>query len=384
MSVRKKRDDIEATSEEFRTTQREFAGYADDFAADVETKRDVSEYHAAFETFETEIAEARDVFVQYNDTFDAAVAAVLQDVSQRQDDIAALRAAFERYQDTFDADVSELQDVNHLLMAIEEFQTAITETGAEFDAYAEAFDADVAQIQDIDDLLTAIDSVEDAFDDVEEAFDAYSTAFAVDVDAIHADVAAEKEAFEAVTDAFESYQSEFHTVEVQALIDAVGAFESDIEDFSTEFEVTAEEFATYVETFYGMSDTESDAEIKSESEQTEQVEVNTVGDEGNVSRAEAEFETTSASAESITEDDISTSEDTTENIDIDAESESDTTTDTTELTIDTPDGMVTCRVCGEHYHAITEPHLQTHGMSIQDYRAEYGEDVPLRPDDEIQ
>jgi len=46
------------------------------------------------------------------------------------------------------------------------------------------------------------------------------------------------------------------------------------------------------------------------------------------------------------------------------------------------DGLVQCLVCGEYYQAITEPHLQTHDMTIQDYRDEYGEDVPLRPDDD--
>ncbi|ESS11772.1 MAG: hypothetical protein A07HR60_01831 [uncultured archaeon A07HR60] len=43
--------------------------------------------------------------------------------------------------------------------------------------------------------------------------------------------------------------------------------------------------------------------------------------------------------------------------------------------------MVQCNVCDEYYQAITQPHLQTHDMTIQDYREEYGEDVPLRPDD---
>jgi predicted transcriptional regulator len=47
-----------------------------------------------------------------------------------------------------------------------------------------------------------------------------------------------------------------------------------------------------------------------------------------------------------------------------------------------PEDMIQCKVCGEYYHAITEPHLQTHDMTIQEYRGEYGEDVSLRPEDE--
>ncbi|ERG89002.1 MAG: ROS/MUCR transcriptional regulator protein, partial [halophilic archaeon J07HX5] len=43
------------------------------------------------------------------------------------------------------------------------------------------------------------------------------------------------------------------------------------------------------------------------------------------------------------------------------------------------DETVTCRVCDQEYKAITEPHLQTHGMSTVEYRNEFGEDVPLRP-----
>lgn len=46
-----------------------------------------------------------------------------------------------------------------------------------------------------------------------------------------------------------------------------------------------------------------------------------------------------------------------------------------------PDGEVTCRVCGDSFAAITHPHLQTHDMTISEYRAEYGDDVLLRPDE---
>lgn len=41
------------------------------------------------------------------------------------------------------------------------------------------------------------------------------------------------------------------------------------------------------------------------------------------------------------------------------------------------DGTVVCRVCGESYGAITHSHLQTHEMTIEEYRAEFGDDVPL-------
>lgn len=44
------------------------------------------------------------------------------------------------------------------------------------------------------------------------------------------------------------------------------------------------------------------------------------------------------------------------------------------------DGKVRCRLCNETFAAITHSHLQTHEMSVTEYRTEFGEDVPLRPD----
>jgi len=46
-----------------------------------------------------------------------------------------------------------------------------------------------------------------------------------------------------------------------------------------------------------------------------------------------------------------------------------------------PVDEVRCRVCDESFGAITYSHLQTHDMTIEEYTEEYGEDVPLRPDD---
>ena len=44
--------------------------------------------------------------------------------------------------------------------------------------------------------------------------------------------------------------------------------------------------------------------------------------------------------------------------------------------------MIECAVCGEYYQAITESHLQTHGMSMDEYKSEYGPDVTLYPGEE--
>lgn len=39
---------------------------------------------------------------------------------------------------------------------------------------------------------------------------------------------------------------------------------------------------------------------------------------------------------------------------------------------------VRCQVCGERYGAITDSHLQTHDLTIEEYKDTYGEDAPLR------
>jgi predicted transcriptional regulator len=86
----------------------------------------------------------------------------------------------------------------------------------------------------------------------------------------------------------------------------------------------------------------------------------------------AELETiteeTTTAAEEITHIEISETDNTAEN------GESTTKTDV-------PADKVECLVCGEYFDAITHPHLQTHDMTIEKYREEFGEDVALRPDE---
>jgi DNA repair exonuclease SbcCD ATPase subunit len=44
---------------------------------------------------------------------------------------------------------------------------------------------------------------------------------------------------------------------------------------------------------------------------------------------------------------------------------------------DPRDETVRCRVCGTSYGAITHSHLQTHDMTVEEYRAAFGDDVPM-------
>lgn len=63
---------------------------------------------------------------------------------------------------------------------------------------------------------------------------------------------------------------------------------------------------------------------------------------------------------------------------VEAEPESDDATADDEIHED----VVECRVCGEYYQAITESHLQTHDMSMQEYRDEHGPDANIYPGEE--
>lgn len=55
--------------------------------------------------------------------------------------------------------------------------------------------------------------------------------------------------------------------------------------------------------------------------------------------------------------------------------------DPSDASDEAPAGKVECRVCGGYYKAITHPHLQTHDMTVEEYRERFGQDAPLRPED---
>jgi hypothetical protein len=44
---------------------------------------------------------------------------------------------------------------------------------------------------------------------------------------------------------------------------------------------------------------------------------------------------------------------------------------------DAPEGKVRCRECGETFEAITPSHLATHDTTVEAYREQFGEDVPM-------
>jgi hypothetical protein len=144
--------------------------------------------------------------------------------------------------------------------------------------------------------------------------------------------------------------------------------EEEINDFRAKFETTKEAFTAFARDFSGQeaalpeaSSREEDeaSEVKAEVEEppTEET-VEPEIEEEEPEMAEGEAEATKPEAE------------TTEAGEEESGSEE-----------GVPEDMVQCLVCGEYYQAITEPHLQTHDMTIQEYRQEYDEDETLRPDD---
>ncbi|AFK19401.1 gas vesicle protein GvpC [Haloferax mediterranei ATCC 33500] len=379
MSVKDKREKMTATREEFAEVQQAFAAYADEFAADVDDKRDVSELVDGIDTLRTEMNSTNDAFRAYSEEFAA-------DVEHFHTSVADRRDAFDAYADIFATDVAEMQDVSDLLAAIDDLRAEMDETHEAFDAYADAFVTDVATLRDVSDLLTAISELQSEFVSVQGEFNGYASEFGADIDQFHAVVAEKRDGHKDVADAFLQYREEFHGVEVQSLLDNIAAFQREMGDYRKAFETTEEAFASFARDFYGqgaapmatplnnaaetaVTGTETEVDIPPIEDS---VEPDGEDEDSKADDVEAEAEVETVEMEFGAEMDTEADED--------VQSES-VREDDQFLDDETPEDMVQCLVCGEYYQAITEPHLQTHDMTIKKYREEYGEDVPLRPDD---
>ena len=422
MSVREKREQIRAARAQFDDKERAFEAYAESFAADVADKRDVSEFTAARDALVEAMEATDDTFAVYSDVFDDEVERFQADVAAEASVFEEAAAHFDAYAAAFESDVRDKQDVTHLLEAIDALSDEMAAVEATFASYSEDFDEDVAEIQDISALQNAIAALQESFVDVTGSFEAYSTAFDADVEAIHESVADHRAAVTQTTEAFEAYERTFHEEGVQSVLDAASAFRETIEAFHTEFDATEAEFAAYTADFYGVDDTEAGETNEPVDEAAGETEAETrdaVTTERAVSVDISVDEPVEESVDEPLEESVdepleeSVNEPLEESVDepveespaaddgldddsemVDTTIESETDTEPTEdPTVEADDGdddevnpvadgLVQCLVCGEYYQAITEPHLQTHDMTIQDYRDEYGEDVPLRPDDD--
>jgi chromosome segregation ATPase len=380
MSVRDKIDEMTEKKRTFSETTREFEAYAVAFSDDVETKQDISHLVEGIEALQEEMRGTNESFNGYNETFLTDIARFNADVDEQREAMYEVVTLFNEYTDVFAADVIKKQDVSDLLDAVEAFRNEIAATESAFDDYESEFASDVAAIQDVSGLLAAINMLQSEFAAAEDEFIKYAATFERNVDSFHESVAEQREAFAAASDAFAEYREEFNEVEVQALLDAVVAFRAEIDNVSEEFKTTEDTFATFVREFYGQTDTgdqlshkEDDLESKREDGSKAAPEEPDAEPEESGPPAESPAIEPSPEAEDVDDEPLKTADDEPE----DAET---SVNDDTTIDVETPGDMVECLVCGEYYQAITEPHLQTHDMTIQEYRDEYGDDVQLRPD----
>lgn len=393
MSVRDKIEEMTEAKKEFSETEREFEAYAAEFDDDIEAKRDVSYLVEGTEALREEMKGANESFDAYSEAFGIEIDRLNAEADERRDAIYDVVKLFDDYADVFATDVAKKQDVSDLLNAVEAFQAELAATEDAFDAHGSEFAIAVAAIQDVSDLLAAIQTLRPEFAAVENEFDEYAETFEGDVGSFHESVAEQRKAFETASDAFAEYRDEFREVEVQALLDAVVAFRAEIDNVRAEFETTEDAFAAFGREFYRQSDTgeqlpPEEAEVDPEREDKAEANLEEPDAETEKNKSPAEAPESESSPESVTIEVGSESPETAEADDEQPEAADDEpeATETAEANGDTTveaetaDDMVECLICGEYYQAITEPHLQTHDMTIQEYRDEYGEDVQLRPD----
>jgi len=134
MSVREKREEVRAARAQFDDKQRAFEAYAEAFAADVEDKRDVSEFVAARDSLVEAMNATDDGFAAYSDAFDDEIAAVHADVDAQAASFEEAATQFEAYADAFEADVQEKQDITQLLDAIAALRDEMAATQATFES----------------------------------------------------------------------------------------------------------------------------------------------------------------------------------------------------------------------------------------------------------
>lgn len=378
MSVQDKLQQFQARRDEIRMKRREFADYTNEFTDGVAKKQDTTDLEKAVaqlcHVFET----TSGVFNEYNDQF-------VNDV-QRKQDVSELTAAAEALRGDFEA------------------------TDGQFDAYAHIFEQDVGAISDISELLDAIESLRASFADVENAFERYNATFDQTVVDFQGIVEDQRHAFDTYTESiqddiqairtpaellagieqmaasFTDSRDAFHAYATSDFVEQVSGFQAGTAAMRASYRDTDENFAAYTDRFYGISPEQSSptesATGPSQSSTVSQDPHSTTEPDTNQSVAVDEQQTAEPEEEPNGDDEDSSTElgNSTSNNE-NTEPSADISGSVIDP-IDAPDeheDMIPCRICGEHYKAITEPHLQTHDYTITEYRDEFGEGVPLRP-----
>lgn len=358
--------------------QREFADYTNEFTDGVANKQDTADLEEAVAQLCRVFGTTSGVFTEYTDQF-------VDDV-QRKQDVSELTAAAEALRGDFEA------------------------TDGQFNAYAHIFEQDVEAISDISELRDAIDSLRASFADVENAFERYNATFDQTVVDFREVVDDQRHAFDTYTESirddvqairtpaellvgieqmaasFTESRDVFHAYATSDFADQVSEFRAETDAVRASYRDTDENFAAYTDRFYGLSpeprsSTEPTAE-PSQSATDSQDSHSTTGADTDQSIVADEQRTAEPEEDPDEEDeDSSTTPGNSSSNDENTEASADESSPVTDP-IDAPEDhedMIPCRICGEHYKAITDPHLQTHDYTIAEYRDEFGEDVPLRP-----
>lgn len=402
MSVNTKLDSFEAVAEEFEQ-------FVNRFEKDSEQKWDLADLHGEVESTRRYFETTEDAFADYRNSFTGDVDAFRDAIITQRQELQDCQDEFEEYNETFQGDVENLLDVQGFLSAIADMQTVFSGARDEFEGYGETFQknvethredvetkvgayndygpmfmADVEEIQDIGAMIDAIQALEQEYNETEDSFKDYVDAFRTAVDSVEGEIEIEAEELA-------EFARRFQNEDVEAFIDAVEEFEAQTAESLAAFE-------GYTKTFYGFDLPETATEAESEPESAEvsegepststdseaRSEVESVpdGETPDKSELEAEQESPRSPSKAPDVEEETERNETTESVEeteFEQEEDVDAAGKTVESTEAEPEDMVMCKICGEYFKAITEPHLQTHDLTIEKYRDEYGEDVPLRP-----
>ena len=281
--------------------------------------------------------------------------------AEMRDAFAHTRGEFDQYGEQFRSDVREKQQLAAAFHSeVSETRSAFEQMAAEFEAYTAAFEGDIEAIHE------AVTAVQEEATETADTFEAYTDSFESDVRDRHDTAAAFREEATETADAFEAYTDSFED-DVEAIHQSLALFLESVEETRRAHDRTRKAFAEAIVEFYGyggerVSAGTGAADTPEATESRALTRAGTAGETATDSKSEAVPGGRSTVPEESTPDEM-----------FGPDTESGTDDD------DTPEGMVECLECGEYYQAITESHLQTHGMTMDEYRAEHGDGVELYP-----
>ncbi len=312
-------------------------------------------------------------------------------VKEKHDGFAEMRAEFalaredvNQYTEQFWGDVRDKQQLAVTFREeMSDMESTFEQALAAFDAYAAEFESDVATKQDAATAFREeIEATRDAFETMLVEFEAYTEDFEDDVgakqqrvDEFREEVAATHAAFAEALGDFEEFARAFDQ-DVQEKQQDVEAFLETVEEVRAAYEQASDEFSRAVVEFYGYEE--------------EPAHTATATTAGSVTDDESVSESSTTDGHDPADADADETERADDGVDIPV-GDSELPTINDQLTGEdaesqdsggAPEDMVKCLTCGEYYQAITESHLQTHELSMEEYKEEHGPDVALFPGEE--